>query len=527
MRIFIQIAILTVTFALVAASAPSRVDDSATLFGNGEVPRFNIQIDASALAALRLNPRTYVKATVSAGAEIYQDVGVHLKGNYGTFQNPDGKPSLTLNFNKYVRGQKFHGLDKLHLNNSAQDPSYLSELLSRELVLAAGLPTARVTHARVQLNGRDAGMYVLIEGYDKDFLQRHFRKVNGNLYDSEFMHDITQPLRKSSGVGPDDHSDLQTLAAAAEEPDASIRLAKLGALLDLDRFYTFLALELLAGHFDGYARSVNNYWLYHDPLTERMVFIPHGMDQMFVQPEGSLFPSIKGVVAKAVLGTPHGRDAVRSRCTMLFTNHFLKLTNRVDELRQRLQPVILQLGSNAVQKYVDAVADLQRRVALRNQHLHKEFSAPPPPQIRLQAVEQVALTNWLTNVEQGKVEFQAKPADTGSMVLQARLEPGEGSALATWHTRVALPRGRYQIRASLATDQPVIRGPNRPGSLKLWGGVARQTESVANDRQHLELLQEFEVQFENPEEILIQCVVQAKDGTLTWKLGPVLLTRIE
>jgi hypothetical protein len=240
-----------------------------------------------------------------------------------------------------------------------------------------------------------------------------------------------------------------------------------------------------------------------------------------------LFPSIKGVVARGILETSIGRDAVRNRCAILFTNHFLKLTNRVAELRERLIPAILQLGTNDVQEHTQAVSNLQRRVALRIQHLEREFTAPPPLQIRLQPTEQVVLTNWLTNVEQGKAEFQAKAVNTGFMVQQARLDPGEGSALATWHTRVALPQGRYQTKASLATDQPVIRGPNRPASLRILGGVALQTESTANDRQHLELLQEFEVQSQNPEEVLIQCVVQAKEGTLTWSLGPVAITRIE
>jgi hypothetical protein len=86
---------------------------------------------------------------------VWKDVGVHLKGNYGTFQGVDGKPSLTLNFDKFVRNQKFHGLDKFHLNNSVSDPSYMTELLCRELFLTAGVPTARVTHARLEINGRD------------------------------------------------------------------------------------------------------------------------------------------------------------------------------------------------------------------------------------------------------------------------------------------------------------------------------------------------------------------------------------
>src|SRR5207253_2454507 len=145
-------------------------------------------LEEAEISELKFHPRSYVKCQVQqwraaedpkerqlakkspgegqSGSQReptdYRDVGLHLKGNYGTFQPFEKKPSLTLNFDKFVPGQKFHGLDKLHLNNSAQDPSLISEVLCRELFKAAGVPVARATHATVELNGRDAGLYVLV-----------------------------------------------------------------------------------------------------------------------------------------------------------------------------------------------------------------------------------------------------------------------------------------------------------------------------------------------------------------------------
>src|SRR5436190_1279829 len=72
-----------------------------------------IQCDESALTALRLDPRRYVNSVVTEGRTIWRAGGLHLKGQYGTFQSAAGKPSLTLNFDRLVADQKFHGLDKL------------------------------------------------------------------------------------------------------------------------------------------------------------------------------------------------------------------------------------------------------------------------------------------------------------------------------------------------------------------------------------------------------------------------------
>src|SRR6185436_17379159 len=108
-------------------------------------------------------------------------------------------PAMTLNFDKHIKGQTFHGLERLSLNNSVQDPSLFSEQISRELFAAIGTPTPRATRARVELNGRDLGVYVLAEAANKQFLARHFKNPNGNFYDGGFLKDVNGDLDKSSG----------------------------------------------------------------------------------------------------------------------------------------------------------------------------------------------------------------------------------------------------------------------------------------------------------------------------------------
>ncbi|HAV61722.1 MAG TPA: hypothetical protein DCY13_05075, partial [Verrucomicrobiales bacterium] len=136
-------------------------------------------------------------------------------------------------------------------------------------------------HARVKLNSRDLGLYVLKEGYDKGFLKRNFSNPDGNLYDGGFLMDVDQRLDRDEGPGQANWNDLDMLVGAAFESDLDARLRRLTAILDLDRFLSFAALEMLTCDWDGYLQNSNNYRLYHDPEQERFVFIPHGMDQMF------------------------------------------------------------------------------------------------------------------------------------------------------------------------------------------------------------------------------------------------------
>src|SRR5262245_20596225 len=137
------------------------------------------------LSRSRLNGGPYVRPAVTAlvaeGNEIYTNVAVHLKGT-SSFRPIGSKPGLTLNFDRFVPGQSFHGLHQITLNNSAQDPTYISERICRELFEAAGVPVPRANYAVLTLNGQNQGLYVLTEAYNKQFLRRYFKNVSGNLY---------------------------------------------------------------------------------------------------------------------------------------------------------------------------------------------------------------------------------------------------------------------------------------------------------------------------------------------------------
>src|SRR5262245_60903186 len=149
------------------------------LFAGTNVLRIQIEIPPKGMAMLRNTAwgngqqRPTARATVREGGKVYTNVAIHLKGAAGRFRPLDDKHGFTLNFEKFATGQSFHGLHKLSLNNSVQDPSFLAEKICRELFEAAGVPVPRASHAKLALNGRDLGLYVLTEGFNKQFLKRY------------------------------------------------------------------------------------------------------------------------------------------------------------------------------------------------------------------------------------------------------------------------------------------------------------------------------------------------------------------
>jgi hypothetical protein len=384
----VSLSAMVCLLALLAASG--RADDPKPAKANGQaasagddlfaqlgVLRLKIELSDSAQEALRKDPKQYVRAVVRDGRQTYADVGVRLKGS-ATFQTIDKKPGLSLKFNEFVKDQEFHGRGRILLNNSQQDPTYLSEAIGGEIFRAVGVPAAKVTFARVEMNGRDLGLFVVTEAANKDFLSQHFKKAKGNLYEGS-NNDITDKLEKDGGDSSTEQSDLRALASAAKEPDLAQRWKKLSTVLDIDRFITFAAVEVLIGHHDGYTMDKNNYRIYHDPASDQLVFLPHGLDQLFVKTDEPLIPEWKGLVAKAVLSTPSGQQKYLETMSRLLAGAFktVALQARIKDLAALIRPAIAESNSGATKAFDEAVAKMNERIAKRAAFMEQQLKAAP------------------------------------------------------------------------------------------------------------------------------------------------------
>jgi len=229
-----------------------------------------------------------------------------------------------------------------------------------------------VALARMSLNGRDLGPYVAIEGFTEDFLGRYFSNTKGNLYDSGFRRDITYPLEKLSGKEPDDWADLKKLAIAGATLDLDARWAALERLLDVDGFARYLAMQVITANWDGYAMFMNNYRVYHDPSTDRISFIPHGMDQTFSRATMPLVPpQWQGALARQYMETRQGQDLYLQQIKTLFpiTYQAEMLAKRVDELASRVRSMLAERGEAYATQYDVRVAALRSRILQRGEFL--------------------------------------------------------------------------------------------------------------------------------------------------------------
>lgn len=442
---------------------PAQVDPSNAFFASQTVPKILIEIEPKEIQALRMADRTYVPCAVRVeGGPSFKYVGIHLKGAAGSYRGLDQNPALSLNFDKFTEGQKFFGLDKIHLNNSVQDGTLLHEMVCRELFRDAGIPTGRATHVQVKLNNRDLGLYVLVEGLDKDFLRRNFKNPTGNLYDGGFCADIDQPKKFISGKKgqKDEQAPLKALVTALKEPDVNKRLALAETLIDIDQFWSFTAMELLTSHWDGYVRNRNNYRIYFDPGNGgRAVFIPWGMDQMLGDPNFDLF-GMASLITTQLMQCPGMKWRYQEALRKAHYQHFRPelVDKKIDEVVAKLKPLRDIKGG---------ADDLKRRLAARREtvdRLLKELPGAPP---KFGPDNTLLLTDWKPALESGPTLHLESTVDEKTCMHLRTSADSVGS----WRKPIGLDPGKYRLEASaLAVDvKPRNEGTSGVG-MRISGG---------------------------------------------------------
>lgn len=508
------------------AVKPAKPDPSAAFFESGKVPELRVQLTPENAQSLRTDPRKYVPGTlVEDGKTTYKSAWVKLKGAAGSYRDFDDRPALTLNMKREgAGGEKFHGLDKFHLNNSVQDESYLNEWLCADLCRDAGCPAARVAHARVWVNGRDLGFYVLKEGFDKTFLARHFEDATGNLYDGGFLRDIDQDLERDEGEGPADFSDLKALTAACRENDPAKRWAAISARLDVPAFLNFMALEFLTCHWDGYAQNRNNYRVYFRPSDGRAVFLPHGMDQMFGDPNFPVFQHPGPIVPNALLNNPEWRAMYLERVKELLPLFAAaRLNKKVDAMHDRLRPALAAMHEERARAFDGQVTNLKNLLSMREASIRAQLKSGPPEPLKFGKDGVAKIEEW-GPMSESDAQLEEREVEGRKCYV---IEVGASRhCIASWRRKVLLAHGsyRFEARAKVANVAVITDEKGKGFGLRLSGGM--RANSLAGTTKWETVSFPFEI-LEDQREVDLVAELRATAGRVEVDAGSLQLVRVK
>jgi spore coat protein CotH len=161
------------------------------LFGD-EVITLEIITDESNWQSMLNNAeaKPWISVDIIINGERFSNVGVRTKGNStlsgrgGGFggSSRDGRYSLQIKFNKFVKGQTYYGLDAFCVNNMSGDSTYMKDYLAYDIMSYIGVEAPLTNFANVSVNGEHYSFGVALERYDKAYLGRAYSTSAGELY---------------------------------------------------------------------------------------------------------------------------------------------------------------------------------------------------------------------------------------------------------------------------------------------------------------------------------------------------------
>jgi hypothetical protein len=316
---------------------PSRIRPVPNLFQDGRIALRNPRAQRSGLAGAVGLDFNWVEGDFELAGLAFRKVAVRYRGN-GTYLNSlfGPKQSFKVDLNKFVKGQKLGGLDKLNFLNSIADFSYLHDALAEKLFADLGVPAPRTAYAymTVDVEGAQAeqalGLYVMVENIGGEFAEDRFGSKQTPIYKP-----VTYDLFLYLGEDWDAYAEIYDLKTKAteEEKQRVIDFARLVThaddsefarllpdFLDLQNFAAFLAGHVLMSSYDGFLSNGQNYYLYLDRRSNRFGFIPWDQDH--------------GWGEFGYVGTKEQREQASIWQPGAYRSHFLNRVMQVEEFRE-------------------------------------------------------------------------------------------------------------------------------------------------------------------------------------------------
>lgn len=261
-------------------------DKQAALFDPVVVNRADITLSAQGYNNLQANGRGDYQAaqmvfTTKNGPSAKLEVGLRLKGQWGSWRTLDQKAAFKVKMNFSVKGQKLDGVKKFTFNNMVQDQSMLHEATVYRIFRAMGVPAPRIGYVRVYLNGVDYGLHLNVESYDDQMLERWYSSTQ-HLYEGAYWQDIVDGQYQNMEIDEGDlnnREDLAALALVNNTKNGQEWFEAVQQYLDLNSFVKEIAVERYIGHWDGYGWTIKNNYYAHSTQNGLFTILPWGTDQ--------------------------------------------------------------------------------------------------------------------------------------------------------------------------------------------------------------------------------------------------------
>ena len=241
-----------------------------SLFTQGEIATVEINIPDTTWQNIigHAHEKKYHVCSVTINGEQFDSVAIRTKGASSLDDVTNMKSdrySFTLKLNKYKKGQKYHGMTKLLLNNNIWDATQMKDAIVYDMCCYIGLPAPLTNYARIKVNGKYHGCYLMVEAVDKHFCKRNYSDEKTNIY---------KPYHNLAYMGEDmkKYADISNFAKVRGDEASMLRVvAALKSVdegkdidehVDVESVMKYMALQTIVVNYDCMTgKNTQNYYL--------------------------------------------------------------------------------------------------------------------------------------------------------------------------------------------------------------------------------------------------------------------------
>ncbi len=242
----------------------------------------------------------WVAADIEFEGDVWTDVGLRFKGN-SSLMNTWSSGSLEMPFkldfdefedeNPAIENQRFYGFKQLSLSNNFNDATFMRDTVTSDIMAEAGITSAETAFYELFVDYGDGpvsfGLYTMIEVIDDTVIERVFGSDDGNIYESDgtavslavgTFDGISSSFQKENNEDEANWGDIETLYTVlhseTRQTDPEAWKTELEAVFDVDTFLNWLAINTVIENWDTYGAMTHNFYLYNDPETGLLTWIP-------------------------------------------------------------------------------------------------------------------------------------------------------------------------------------------------------------------------------------------------------------
>lgn len=251
------------------------------LFADDKVHKVNIVMDDWNGFLEKAQQEQYENCDIIIDDETFENIGIRVKGNNSkslTGEYGLDRYSFKIDFDQYIKGESYYGMERFSLDASFQDNSYMKTYLAYDMMRFMEVPAPLCSYVWVKVNGEDWGIYLAVEEPDTVFVKRNFGKDAGKLYKPDYrsLNDVNKDIAlQYTGEDFANYSNIFDNAVTDITNEDKERLIK--ALKDISSNQTiagavntnltlkYFAVHVFTMNWDSYlGHTGHNYFLYEE-----------------------------------------------------------------------------------------------------------------------------------------------------------------------------------------------------------------------------------------------------------------------